>query len=72
MNIADHLLVIACAHNERMMDLMQRAKTDPLVDALYRCWLLAADCSHDDDRREMDAVLTKIQDIAATALGIRP
>ena len=71
MSLADKALTIAQAHHARYQVVIERAKTDPIASALYQCFLIACDISHDASLATMDDALTEIQDIAKAALGLR-
>ena len=70
MTLADKALAAATEHQAKFQIALERAAADPMYSALYECWLLATDISHDASPGEMDDCLTEIQDIAAAALGV--
>jgi hypothetical protein len=59
------------AHNGKFAEIIARAKTDPLFNAIYRVWLIATDTDNDASRAEMDQALTEIDRITGIALGVR-
>lgn len=69
-SLRETLFAIANSHNLKTIDLIARTKSDPILDALYRCWLIATDISNDATRDEMDKALTRIDRIAKQGLGL--
>ena len=68
--LAEALIDIARSQNLKFAAIAERAKTDPILDALHRCWLIATDISEDAPRDELNNALTRIDRIAGKALGV--
>jgi len=64
------LLDICRSQDAKFLIIQERCKSDPVLDALYRCWLIATDTTEDATRAELNNALTRIDNIAGHALAV--
>lgn len=68
--LAAEALSVARSYQMRHAAILEAARTDPKIAALYAIWLLATDTSHDASPAEMDDALTRIDRIAKKVLAL--
>ena len=64
------LFEICQSQNLRHLAIIEAARTDPKVDALHKIFLLAADTSEDEPRHVLNDVISRIEKLAKTGLGL--
>lgn len=68
--LAETVFALCSAHNARHLAIIDAAKVDPKVKALYDAWLLLTDCSEDAPVHVLNDVITRAEQIVKRGLGL--